>query len=877
MNRYEIESRMRQLRSTTPLIGGLVRGAAIRALARSQGAQAVRALAEAAVQHDNAGVRRKLLAVLRSLRRPAAIDSVCQVWAECRDATLGGLIAERQWVASTPPGLVVLSALRSGAVAKLIQGNADIIPPLVAALLDAEAELAARAHACLLELQRPNAVDALCALWAEGRPPALRGIIQEAGYVAREPMPVRVLTTLLQGHGDRLTRLSTQVVGPLVAACGDADAEIAGRALAALGSLTRADARTAVSNEVARAWAETRAPALEAMLLQQRAVAKDPPRARVLSALKTGRMEVLHPLGEVEVEPLLEASQDDDPELAEPARDLLRSLEAPAAREVVCRAAARQGHAEAAAAARDAGYLPRDEGERALLLFMTEQWDRYEAHDFDHRLLRTAYDTGDSGLRSRILETLRRSGRPDDLAVVAGGDFRSRAAAMDVTETDRLIHLFAENGEWGKLWSLAFETTYAGALRVVRLLSERGWEPAREDERAGFAALRELASWEMVESPDELARVMPIAVEQARIRVAGRVNDVAFSPTGPLLAIGTGQAKVVLWDFQRGERADLLAGFGHSIGRVNFADGVLLCGERGRTADRCAVTWWEEGRRGELDAFTGAVTALLSLPEGHALAAGRSGDVVLYELAGRQAVLRHSFPDWARAASAAPDGRRALLLHERLTLIALPELIEVANSHGLFASGVNRAAAFAPDGETLIVGKNNGDVALCNESGGRLRALERSFLEHAGSVQAVEVLPGRELVITAGAEGTVHFTAWSNRARVGSATVAGQRLTSLRLSPDGAFMATGDSDATMSLWDLRVMDVPLLLNRPLGQERPGQLGAVTALATSDRLDPRARNAFAFLEALLRHRFRYDIHLDDAPAILPGEFDIEIEG
>lgn len=90
-------------------------------------------------------------------------------------------------------------------------------------------------------------------------------------------------------------------------------------------------------------------------------------------------------------------------------------------------------------------------------------------------------------------------------------------------------------------------------------------------------------------------------------------------------------------------------------------------------------------------------------------------------------------------------------------------------------------------------------------------------------------------------------------------------------------MAISDSDASMSLWDLRALDVPMLFARPLVKSVPAQMAVISALAETAKLDPQARRALKFLECLLRRRFRYDIEVDEAPVIQAGEFDIEIDG
>jgi hypothetical protein len=70
--------------------------------------------------------------------------------------------------------------------------------------------------------------------------------------------------------------------------------------------------------------------------------------------------------------------------------------------------------------------------------------------------------------------------------------------------------------------------------------------------------------------------------------------------------------------------------------------------------------------------------------------------------------------------------------------------------------------------------------------------------------------------------------------------------------------------------------LPVLLSRPLVQATPTHLGVAASFRQAKELPTEARNALAFLEILLRFRFRYDIEIDEIRVIQPGEFDIEIQ-
>ncbi|RPJ46285.1 MAG: hypothetical protein EHM21_08790 [Chloroflexi bacterium] len=101
-------------------------------------------------------------------------------------------------------------------------------------------------------------------------------------------------------------------------------------------------------------------------------------------------------------------------------------------------------------------------------------------------------------------------------------------------------------------------------------------------------------------------------------------------------------------------------------------------------------------------------------------------------------------------------------------------------------------------------------------------------------------------------------------------------LTSLRVSQNGAFMATGSNEASLMLWDLRVLDIPDLFAQPLATATHEQISTVLALGEYNSLPDPVRNGLKFLRLLLQYRFRYDIQIDEAPRIQYGEFDIILD-
>ena len=185
--------------------------------------------------------------------------------------------------------------------------------------------------------------------------------------------------------------------------------------------------------------------------------------------------------------------------------------------------------------------------------------------------------------------------------------------------------------------------------------------------------------------------------------------------------------------------------------------------------------------------------------------------------------------------------------------------------------------ALSADGTYLLTGQHSGAVALLRKRNGRFVPHSAEKLpRHDGQVRSIEFLPGRSAFITAGSEGTIRFFSSENRAVIAEMRVPAERLTSLEVSPDGSFMAAGDSDSSMTLWDLRAMDAPLLMTRPLGCASLNDLPAVSSLAGEVSLPSNVRRSLQFVEHVLRHRFRHDIEIQEFPEIHIGEFDIEID-
>ncbi|GIK37652.1 MAG: hypothetical protein BroJett011_14850 [Chloroflexota bacterium] len=629
-------------------------------------------------------------------------------------------------------------------------------------------------------------------------------------------------------------------------------------------------------DRVCQIWAATRHSKLAELLVKRGWVATKPATLMVLTALHSGQTDRLASGRAEVVEPLVQAAEDADPRLAGRAKQILQQLRHEATQEALCRLVLEQERPAAVEAALAAGYVPREQSQRALFFFLTEQWAHYDSLDFDRRLLRVVYQSAAPALRQRLLERMRRAGRIEFLPIITGSDYRARLAEMQAGEFDLLAQTLAANREWPELWSLVFELPFRWSQRLVKTLAEQQWQPPTREEQVLFERLTALTSPELSSDRAELGQLFPPALRQAEARVPGRINDLAFASRRPVIAIGTGQRKVVLWNFQRADREHLLNQFDHSIVSVAFnPKDVLFCAERTTGGGACAIYCWDESGLARLGQHTDSVTALGVVDEAHLLSAGRDHQVILWDVAAGKEVRQQQFAFWARALRVAPSGQEAVLLHEGLDLVKLPELRLMERGPG--GASVARCTAFLPDGQTLWVGQFNGEIVVLKRThSGPFRRRRDSVLRGPGRVVGLEVLAKQGVMICARSEGQIEFRGLNDQALLGQVQAASDPMTSLHISADEAFMAVGSAQATLSLWDLRVLELAGLLAQPFGQATPAQLTTLNALSRHPELTPPAQRALQFAACVLQHRLRYAIELDETPQIKVGEFDIELE-
>ncbi len=281
------------------------------------------------------------------------------------------------------------------------------------------------------------------------------------------------------------------------------------------------------------------------------------------------------------------------------------------------------------------------------------------------------------------------------------------------------------------------------------------------------------------------------------------ILTVVFSPDGELLAGGTANGEIRLWQKGDGKQWRTYTGHADWVWAIDFSpDGqTLVSGSSDQT-----VRLWETatGRcRHILEGHTGQVMAVAFSPDGRTIASGSDDQTIRIWDARtgkcRQTLAAHA--DWVGAVAFSPDGKTLASGSDDRTIrlwdVESWDCYQTLTGHTDWVWFV----AFSPDGKMLASAGSDHTVRLWAVGDDDPRCLH-TLADHTDRVWCVAFSPDGSTVASASDDRTVRLWAAETGERLRTLVGHTGRVWSVAFNADGQTVASGSDDQTVRLWDV---------------------------------------------------------------------------
>ncbi|MEE4195871.1 MAG: serine/threonine-protein kinase [Anaerolineae bacterium] len=299
------------------------------------------------------------------------------------------------------------------------------------------------------------------------------------------------------------------------------------------------------------------------------------------------------------------------------------------------------------------------------------------------------------------------------------------------------------------------------------------------------------------------------------------VSDVAFSFDGRILAsLGAG-GDLKLWDAASGDVISILDGQVSNLWSIAFSPKSLVLATGSNVGDRSSNLWdpdneftdpggdgavrlWDISSGELLHILWGegrsSIRSVAFSPDGATLAAGSEGAIRLYDVAsGASLSPLEGHTTFVNRVVFSPDGD-TLASGDGYGGIRIWDARSGATIHQLQAhTGFVNMLAFSQDGSVLVSGDGSGKINLWDVNSGELT---ETLDWHTSDVLALAFSPDGSALASGGKDGLVHL--WDVQSASILYTLNGnlESARNVHFTPDGKNLAVKDWQGRIDLWDV---------------------------------------------------------------------------